>query len=144
MRPPSTQILKHKPYLLWQYFRTSSAMLSFIRDSPENLHMAFSLVFLFNLFIFKRRHRCLLCCTSKRMLWVPIELQSLLSANRIRIRWKSAFQLKSAKILYNHRWDLGKVSKNQNGNLRWHLPWRGGGSRGGLECHLPILKNDFC
>ena len=21
---------------------------------------------------------------------------------------------------------------------------RGGGSRGGLECHIPILKNDFC
>ena len=21
---------------------------------------------------------------------------------------------------------------------------KGGGSRGGLECHLPILKNDFC
>ena len=20
----------------------------------------------------------------------------------------------------------------------------GGGSRGGLECHIPILKNDFC
>ena len=38
---------------------------------------------------------------------------------------------------------LGTESKNQNGNLRWHLPWRGGGSRGGLECHIPILKNDF-
>ena len=25
---------------------------------------------------------------------------------------------------------LGKVSKNQNGNLRWHLPWRGGGLEG--------------
>ena len=21
---------------------------------------------------------------------------------------------------------------------------KGGGSRGGLECHIPILKNDFC
>ena len=38
---------------------------------------------------------------------------------------------------------LGKEPNNQNGNLRWHLPRRGGGSRGGLECHLPILKNDF-
>ena len=38
---------------------------------------------------------------------------------------------------------LGTESKNQNGNLRWHLPWRRGGSRGGLECHIPILKNDF-
>ena len=34
---------------------------------------------------------------------------------------------------------LGRGSNNQNGNLRWHLPWRGGG----LECHIPILKNDF-
>ena len=24
---------------------------------------------------------------------------------------------------------LGRYSKNQNGNLRWHLPWRGGGGR---------------
>ena len=39
-------------------------------------------------------------------------------------------------------WHLGKGANNQNGNLRWHLPWRGG-SRGGLECHIPILKNDF-
>ena len=38
---------------------------------------------------------------------------------------------------------LGRCAENQNGNLRWHLPWRGG-SRGGLECHIPILKNDFC
>ena len=37
---------------------------------------------------------------------------------------------------------LGRLSNNQNGNLRWLLPWRGG-SRGGLECHIPILKNDF-
>ena len=37
---------------------------------------------------------------------------------------------------------LGTESKNQNVNLRWHLPWRGG-SRGGLECHIPILKNNF-
>ena len=35
---------------------------------------------------------------------------------------------------------LGTESKNQNGNLRWHLPW---GGEGGLECHIPILKNDF-
>ena len=38
---------------------------------------------------------------------------------------------------------LGRCAENQNGNLRWHLPWRGGGSRGSLECHIPILKNDF-
>ena len=25
---------------------------------------------------------------------------------------------------------LGKGAKNQNGNLRWHLPWRGGGLEG--------------
>ena len=38
---------------------------------------------------------------------------------------------------------LGRCADNQNGNLRWYLPWKGGGSRGGLECHIPILKNDF-
>ena len=26
--------------------------------------------------------------------------------------------------------DLGRGSNNQNGNLRWHLPWRGGGHNG--------------
>ena len=31
--------------------------------------------------------------------------------------------------------ELGKCANNQNGNLRWHLPGRGGGSRGGLVCH---------
>ena len=25
---------------------------------------------------------------------------------------------------------LGRCAKNQNGNLRWHLPWRGGGLEG--------------
>ena len=39
---------------------------------------------------------------------------------------------------------LGRCAKNQNGNLRWHLPWRWGGVETGLECHIPILKNDFC
>ena len=34
---------------------------------------------------------------------------------------------------------LEKESNNQNGNLRWFLPWR----EGGLEFHLPILKNVF-
>ena len=37
---------------------------------------------------------------------------------------------------------LGRGADNQNGNLRWYLPGRGG-SRGGLGCHIPILKNDF-
>ena len=36
---------------------------------------------------------------------------------------------------------LGRYSNNQNGNLRWFFPW--GGGWGGLEFHLPILKNDF-
>ena len=26
--------------------------------------------------------------------------------------------------------NLGKGAENQNGNLRWHLPWRGGGLEG--------------
>ena len=34
---------------------------------------------------------------------------------------------------------LGAFSNNQNGNLRWFSPWR----EGGLEFHIPILKNDF-
>ena len=41
-------------------------------------------------------------------------------------------------------YNLGRGADNKSGNSRWYLPWRGeGGSRGGLECHIPILKNDF-
>ena len=40
------------------------------------------------------------------------------------------------------RGNLGKGAKNQNGNLKWHLPWRGGG-RGGLTCHKRILQMQF-
>ena len=29
-----------------------------------------------------------------------------------------------------HRSRLGKGAENQNGNLRWHLPWKGGGLEG--------------
>ena len=35
---------------------------------------------------------------------------------------------------------LGRGSNNQNGNLRWILPWRGGG----LACHKGILKKKIC
>ena len=35
---------------------------------------------------------------------------------------------------------LGKGSNNQNENKRCFFPGRGGG---GIECHIPILKNDF-
>ena len=35
---------------------------------------------------------------------------------------------------------LGKGSNNQNENKRCFFPGRGGG---GLEFHIPILKNDF-
>ena len=35
---------------------------------------------------------------------------------------------------------LGKESKNQNGNLRWHLPWRGGVSRGSWVPHTYFEK----
>ena len=32
-------------------------------------------------------------------------------------------------LLKSNVFSLGKGSNNQNGNLRWHLPGRGGGSR---------------
>ena len=35
---------------------------------------------------------------------------------------------------------LGGLSNNQNGNLRWFFSMKGGG---GLEFHIPILKN-YC
>ena len=40
--------------------------------------------------------------------------------------WRVCFENDNEKKLTS----LGKVSKNQNGNLRWHLPWRGGGLEG--------------
>ena len=36
---------------------------------------------------------------------------------------------------------FGKGSNNQNGNLRWFFHEGGGGRGGGLEFHIPILKN---
>ena len=33
--------------------------------------------------------------------------------------------VQNSKYVNKTKW--GKVSNNQNGNLRWHLPWRGGG-----------------
>ena len=67
------------------------------------------------------------------------------------LSWSTARagMLRSIQVPTPRNWSslqsmLGRGSNNQNGNLRWHLPWKGGGSRGGLECHIPILKNDFC
>ena len=36
---------------------------------------------------------------------------------------------------------LGKGAKNQNGNLRWHLPWRGGGLEGFSSATYLFWKN---
>ena len=34
--------------------------------------------------------------------------------------------------------------KKSKWKFKMAFAMKGGGSRGGLECHLPILKNDFC
>ena len=64
---------------------------------------------------------------------------------RVRERHRIIFALLSLIIMKesNHFYiyTLGRGANNQNGNLRWYLPWRAG-SRGGLECHIPILKNE--
>ena len=38
---------------------------------------------------------------------------------------------------------LGKGANNQNGNLRWYLPWRGGGSRPVSSATYLFWKKDF-
>ena len=39
--------------------------------------------------------------------------------------------------------DLGKSSNNQNGNLRWFLPWKGGGLEGVLSATYLFWKIIF-
>ena len=42
------------------------------------------------------------------------------------------------KVLHyksHYMWSLGTVADNQNGNLRWYLPWREGASRGSRVPH---------
>ena len=34
--------------------------------------------------------------------------------------------------------------RKSNWKFKMAFAMKGGGSRGGLECHIPILKNDFC
>ena len=34
--------------------------------------------------------------------------------------------------------------KKSKWKFKMAFAMKGGGSRGGLECHIPILKNDFC
>ena len=84
--------------------------------------------------------------TWKKMSFWDKRKESLLSKT---VSWITSY---NSKVLHTFAWktttspkqrSLGTVSNNQNGNSRWPLPWRGVGSRGGLECHIPILKNDF-
>ena len=52
-------------------------------------------------------------------------------------------------LLFKHQLDAGETVvregfKKSKWKFKMAFAMRGGGSRGGLECHLPILKNDFC
>ena len=50
---------------------------------------------------------------------------------KCRRTWIQASSAPIYLTLLKTQMTLGKESNNQNGNLRWHLPWRGGGvSRG--------------
>ena len=44
--------------------------------------------------------------------------------------WQLLFLRSLFMSLLCREYNLGKGSNNQNGNLRWHLPWRGGGLEG--------------
>ena len=37
-----------------------------------------------------------------------------------------------------------EVVKKSKWKFKMAFAMKGGGSRGGFECHIPILKNDFC
>ena len=39
---------------------------------------------------------------------------------------------------------IREVFKKSKWKFKMAFAMKGGGSRGGLECHIPILKNDFC
>ena len=39
---------------------------------------------------------------------------------------------------------IREVFKKSKWKFKMAFAMKGGGTRGGLECHIPILKNDFC
>ena len=46
-------------------------------------------------------------------------------------------------IRANDGLNIREVFKKSKWKFKMAFAMRGGGSRGGLECHIPILKNDF-
>ena len=52
----------------------------------------------------------------------------------------SFFMDRKDKICYKIREVCGK----SKWKFKMAFAMKGGGSRGGLQCHIPILKNDFC
>ena len=40
--------------------------------------------------------------------------------------------------------ELREGVKKSKWKFKMAFAMKGGGSRGGLECHIPILNNDFC
>ena len=70
--------------------------------------------------------------------WVVTSNQSVQNGRTVQnylVSWK--------KKCIQHHLRLGKGSKNQNGNLRWHLPWRGGGLEGVLSATYLFWKMIF-
>ena len=39
---------------------------------------------------------------------------------------------------------IREVFKKSKWKFKMAFAMKGGGTRGGLECHIPILKNNFC
>ena len=132
MPPPATQIVKYKPYPLWHYLRTSSAMLpnyqrwtvislfsfsfTFFEDKYFSWPDSFfkDKYFRFNL---KGRGPSSLWYSEKDFYRISIGLQALLSANRMRgdgptERWKSLCE----KIL-KHIFPSSTISTSSTSSL---------------------------
>ena len=51
--------------------------------------------------------------------------------------WKQYFE--PQVISFGDGISLGRCAENQNGNLRWHLPWRGGGGLEGVSFAIKLF-----
>ena len=70
-------------------------------------------------------------CDPLPSLQIPMENPSMGFANK-------DFEIRKLKV------NLREVCKKSKWKFKMAFAREGGGSRGGLECHIPILKNDFC
>ena len=73
---------------------------------------------------------------------LSLEIRNILKRFKTLIRWKWTLHVMCGLIKTTGGF-LREGFKKSKWKFKMAFALKGGGSRGGLECHLPILKNDF-